>query len=85
MPAGLAVVGVGPSTPIGAPIPPLFYPPLATFLLIAAGVVSMRFAKQLHSAKKGSSVAADVTLGVVASCLGGFGTFFLLAWVGLYV
>lgn len=80
-----AVVGVGPSTPVGAPIPPLFYPPLATLLLLSASVASMRFAGQLHSEKKGSSIAADVTLGLVASCLAGFGTLFLLAWVGLYV
>jgi hypothetical protein len=80
-----AAVGVGPSTPVGAPIPPLFFPPLALILLVSAGVMSMRFAGQLHSEKKGSSIAADVTLGVVASCLAGLGTLFLLAWVGLYV
>lgn len=85
MPSAAAAVGVGPSVPVGAPIPSLFFPPLATSMLIAAGVLSMKFAGQLHSEKKGSSVAADLTLGVLASCLAGFGTFFLLAWVGLYV
>lgn len=85
MPTDWGVVGQGPATPVGSPVPPLAYPPLATLLLIGAGVVSMRFAKQLHSESRGSSVAADVTLGLLASLLAGFGTLFLLAWVGLYV
>jgi hypothetical protein len=80
-----SAVGVGPSTPVGSPVPPLFYPPLALLLLAGAASVSMRFAKQLHSEKRGASWAQDVTLSVVASCLAGFGTLFLLAWVGLYV
>jgi hypothetical protein len=84
-PATTPPVGVGPSTPVGSPVPPVFYPPLAVLLLLSAGFVSARFAKQLHSEKRGASMVADVTLGAVGSALFAGGTLFLLAWVGLYV
>jgi hypothetical protein len=78
-------VGVGPATPVGSPVPPLFYPPIAVLALVFALAVAARFARTLHSEKRGSSIAADVTLGVLGSGLFAVGTLFLLAWVGLYV
>jgi hypothetical protein len=79
------VVGAGPSTPVGSPVPPALYPLLATVLLVGASVAAARFARTLHGEKRGSSIAADVTLGVLASSMAGVGTLFLLAWTGLYV
>jgi len=83
--ASLRAVGVGPSIPVGSPVPPVLYPPLATVLLLGAAVAAARFAAALHGEKRGSSIVADVTLGVLASSMAGVGTLFLLAWTGLYV
>eukprot|EP00884_Botryococcus_braunii_P019582 jgi/Botrbrau1/6307/Bobra.0339s0018.1 len=69
-----------------SPVSPDMYPTLAVLLTGAGLAVTARFfVYEVTKTKYSKSFPAEVALGTAASFLLGFGIFFLLLWVGVYV
>merc|ERR1712184_147354 len=84
----------GPTTMIGlesmaryaSPVNPAIYPHLA-MVLMAIGLffTAWFFVYEVTSTKFTREVMKEVSISIVASIFMGFGTLFLILWVGIYV
>nr|XP_017228818.1 PREDICTED: transmembrane protein 258-like [Daucus carota subsp. sativus] len=72
--------------PISSPVPVVWYPTLAVFMLAIGLIVTASFfIYEATSSKRNRSLAKELTTGAVASVFLGFGSLFLLLASGVYV
>ncbi|EYU28407.1 hypothetical protein ABFS82_12G122000 [Erythranthe guttata] len=72
--------------PISSPVPDVWYPTLAVFMLVIGLVITASFfIYEATSSKKNRSLAKELITGAVASVFLGFGSLFLLLSSGIYV
>ncbi|KAL7133171.1 hypothetical protein ABFS83_12G122200 [Erythranthe nasuta] len=72
--------------PISSPVPDVWYPTLAVFMLVIGLVITASFfIYEATSSRKNRSLAKELITGAVASVFLGFGSLFLLLSSGIYV
>ncbi|KAL7091771.1 hypothetical protein ACP275_12G124500 [Erythranthe tilingii] len=72
--------------PISSPVPDVWYPTLAFFMLVIGLVITASFfIYEATSSRKNRSLAKELITGAVASVFLGFGSLFLLLSSGIYV
>jgi len=79
-------VDISKMQPYESPISHAFFPHLTiAFLLVGLGFTAWLFVYGVTNTKKARRFLKELFLAAIASCFLGFGTLFLMLWVGIYV
>jgi len=78
---------MGETTPYSSPVPVALYPILALIFMLTGIVGALYFFlyETTSSVSARKNLFKEILISLVSSVLLGFGTLFLLLWVGVYV